>query len=214
MKLICPKCETEIEVEDDGMPEKRRPVRCTSCGESWFAGGKTDLYALSFAKQNKIDPEVVRILKEEAALEISARKADEAERLAAKTTGGNKKENQVSETISKQISPDGYVSLTSRQRGFVLLLGLLAGLTALYVFAPNVVKRFPNSSDFVFSYVFFINDIRQSISEFIQTSQKFLVSLDITGTVTKIKEWLQNSLQTITEFGLGLFRTQEAGTGS
>ena len=214
MKLICPKCETEIEVKDDGMPEKRRPVRCTSCGESWFAGGKTDLYALSFAKQNKIDPEVVRILKEEAALEISARKADEAERLAAKTTGGNKKENQVSETISKQISPDGYVSLTSRQRGFVLLLGLLAGLTALYVFAPHVVRRLPNSSDFVFSYVFFINDIRQSISEFIQTSQKFLVSLDITGTVTKMKEWLQNSLQTITEFGLGLFGTQEAGTSS
>ena len=36
MSLICPNCETEVEFDDDGMPEKRRPVRCGSCGESWF----------------------------------------------------------------------------------------------------------------------------------------------------------------------------------
>ena len=30
MQLICPKCEMQVEIEDDGMPEKRRPVRCTS----------------------------------------------------------------------------------------------------------------------------------------------------------------------------------------
>ena len=56
-------------------PEKRRPVRCSSCGESWFTGGKTDLYALSFSKPAEIDPEVARILKEEAEREMAARES-------------------------------------------------------------------------------------------------------------------------------------------
>ena len=29
MSLICPNCETEVEFDDDGMPEKRRPVDWT-----------------------------------------------------------------------------------------------------------------------------------------------------------------------------------------
>ena len=76
MQLICPKCEIKVEIEDEGMPEKRRPVRCSSCGESWFTGGNTDLYALSFNKPSQADPGVARIQKEEAVREMAARKPE------------------------------------------------------------------------------------------------------------------------------------------
>lgn len=210
MKLICPKCETEIEVKDDGMPEKRRPVRCTSCGESWFSGGKTDLYALSFSKPAEINPEVARILKEEAEREMAARKVDSERQLTEKLGGAIEKEDQANQELTVQVQKDGYVSLNWRQRGLVFLISILCAFIALYLYAPNVAKSFPSQADWVFSYVFLVNDGRQALSEILQSWDQFLVSLDIAGNAASAKNWVVVTVQKMIDFGLGLIGNQEA----
>ena len=210
MKLICPKCDTEIEVEDNGMPEKRRPVRCTSCGESWFSGGKTDLYALSFSKPAEINPEVARILKEEAEREMAARKVDSERQLTEKLGAATEKEDQANQELTVQVQKDGYVSLNWRQRGLVFLISILCAFIALYLYAPNVAKSFPSQADWVFSYVFLINDGRQALSEILQSWDQFLVSLDIAGNAASAKNWVVGTVQKMIDFGLGLIGNQEA----
>ena len=206
MSLICPKCEMTVENNDDGAPEKRRPVRCGSCGESWFTGGKTDLYSLSFSKPTEIDPQVARILKEEAEREMAAREVDSEKQLATEL-GHSIEEDQATTKVSNK---DEHVSLTWRQRGLVLLFGLLCTLTALYVYAPNVAKTFPSMADWIFSYVFLVNDGRQVLSEIIQSWDQFLVSLDIAGTAVSAKDWIVGTVREIIEFGLSLVGSQEA----
>ena len=206
MSLICPKCEMTVENNDDGAPEKRRPVRCGSCGESWFTGGKTDLYSLSFSKPTEIDPQVARILKEEAEREMAAREVDSEKQLATEL-GHSIEGDQATTKVSDK---DEHVSLTWRQRGLVLLFGLLCTLTALYVYSPNVAKTFPSMADWIFSYVFLVNDGRQVLSEIIQSWDQFLVSLDIAGTAVSAKDWIVGTVREIIEFGLSLVGSQEA----
>ena len=210
MQLICPKCEMTVENDDDGAPEKRRPVRCGSCGESWFTGGKTDLYALSFSKPAEIDPEVARILKEEAEREMTARKVDSEKSLTEELDYSTKKEGQANLKVAPPSGHDGYVSLTWRQRGFIVVLCLFASFTALYLYAPNVVKAFPSLTDWVFSYVFLVNDVRQVLSEAIQSWDGFLIRLDIAGNAASAKNWFVGTVQAIVEFGLSLVGSQEA----
>jgi len=209
VSLICPKCEMTVENKDDGAPEKRRPVRCGSCGESWFTGGKTDLYSLSFSKPTKIDPEVARILKEEAEREMAAREVDSEKQLATEL-GHSIEEDQATTKVSTQSDKDGYVSLTWRQRGLVLLFGLLCAFTALYVYAPNVAKTFPSMADWIFSYVFLVNDGRQVLSETLQSWDDFLISLDIAGNALSARDWFVGTVQAIIDFGFSLVGSQEA----
>ena len=216
MQLICPKCEMQVEIEDDGMPEKRRPVRCTSCGESWFTGGSTDLYALSFTKPSQIDPEVARILTEEAEREMAARKAEIDGQLSTAENGSSTKQNEQQENESHQptLSYDGYERLNWRQWSFVLCLCLIGGCVALYVFAPNIVEAYPNSADWVFSYVFLVNDVRQSVYDGIQNLEQVVISWDIASKVATAKAWLMESIQAAIDFAVGLVESQEAGTES
>ena len=205
MSLICPKCEMTVENNDDGAPEKRRPVRCGSCGESWFTGGKTDLYSLSFSKPTEIDPQVARILKEEAEREMAAREVDSEKQLATEL-GHSIEEDQATTKVSNK---DEHVSLTWRQRGLVLLFGLLCTLTALYVYAPNVAKTFPSMADWIFSYVFLVNDGRQVLSETLQSWDDFLISLNIAGNAVSAKDWFVGTVQAIIDFGFSLVGSPE-----
>jgi predicted Zn finger-like uncharacterized protein len=36
MRLICPNCDAEYEVDDDAIPVSGRDVQCSNCGHSWF----------------------------------------------------------------------------------------------------------------------------------------------------------------------------------
>ena len=210
MQLICPKCEMTVENDDDGAPEKRRPVRCGSCGESWFTGGKTDLYSLSFSKPAEIDPEVARILKEEAEREVAARKLDSEGKLAKELGQSTETMDQAIINESTELDQDSYASLTWRQRGLVLLLGLLCALTALYVYAPNVAKTFPSMADWIFSYVFLVNDGRQVLSETLQSWDDFLISLNIAGNAVSAKDWFVGTVQAIIDFGFSLVGSPES----
>ena len=63
-----------------------------------------------------------------------------------------------------QLAPEDDVPpLNNRQRGILTALTLLGALTALYVFAPEITEAFPNYTDWVNSYIFWIDDIRQGL---------------------------------------------------
>jgi len=36
MRLVCPNCDAEYEVDDDAIPEAGRDVQCSNCGHAWF----------------------------------------------------------------------------------------------------------------------------------------------------------------------------------
>lgn len=48
MRLICPNCDAQYEVDDSVIPEGGRDVQCSSCGHSWFQVSKAALAAAQF----------------------------------------------------------------------------------------------------------------------------------------------------------------------
>ncbi len=89
MRLSCPTCGATYEVEDRLIPAIGRDVQCSACGQVWFHRPATPAPVLEAAApaeapegaqrpRRKPDPEVLRILREEAAREAAARRAEGA----------------------------------------------------------------------------------------------------------------------------------------
>lgn len=106
MRLICPNCGAQYEVEDAVIPDHGRDVQCSNCGHSWFqqaahrdAELAEELEDLASgtgpppqgeaegdapdddddgaaAKPRGLDPEVAGVLREEAEREAEARRAE------------------------------------------------------------------------------------------------------------------------------------------
>ncbi len=205
MRINCPNCDTLVEFDDGGMPEKRRPVRCPNCNESWFTGGKTDLYALSFNKPSEINPEVARILQEEAQREMAARKEEKEEQATPPADGPDKRINQKSAPIPKNLEPveDDYVPLNWKQRALVVVLCLLAILAAVYIFAPKIISTFPNLADWVSSYVFWINDMQNQMRSIIEKSKMFYINLNLGGLLDNLLRSTMAIIQSIINFVKG-----------
>ena len=36
MRLVCPNCDAQYEVDDAAIPEAGRDVQCSNCGHAWF----------------------------------------------------------------------------------------------------------------------------------------------------------------------------------
>ena len=202
MQINCPNCDTLVEFDDGGMPEKRRPIRCPNCNESWFTGGKTDLYALSFNKPSEINPEVARILQEEAQREMAARKEETEEQATPPADGPDKRINQKSGPIPKNLEPieDDYVPLSWKQRALVVFLCLLAILAGVYIFAPKIISTFPNLTDWVSSYVFWINDMQDQMRGIIEKSKMFYINLNLGGLLDSLLGSVIIIIQSIIDF--------------
>ena len=206
MQLICPKCEAVVDVEDDGAPHRRRPVRCSSCNESWFTGAKTDLYALSFAKPSEIDPEVVRILKEEAAHEISARQKETAAAEEIATGASTEVEAELKETSlpkASATSSEDYSPVSRRQWIILAAFCIICVFIGFYTFAPEIVKVAPSSAKWVFSYVFWVNDMRELLLVVMDHLEAFITSLNLGGIVASIVDWSISSAQAVKDFMAG-----------
>jgi predicted Zn finger-like uncharacterized protein len=96
MRLICPNCGAQYEVDDKVIPETGRDVQCSNCGHTWFqrpahldadlaeelgqelpAAEESDADAPAAAKPRRsLDPETANVLREEAAREAEARRAE------------------------------------------------------------------------------------------------------------------------------------------
>ena len=202
MRINCPNCDTLVEFDDGGMPKKRRPVRCPNCNESWFTGGKTDLYALSFNKPSEIDPEVARILQEEAQREMAARKEEEEGQATPSADRPDAKTNHNSAPIDKNLEPieGDYVPLSWKQRALVVFLCLLAILAGLYIFAPKIISAFPNLADWITSYVFWINDMQNQMRSIIEKSKMFYINLNLGGLLDNLLGSVIIIIQSIIDF--------------
>lgn len=98
MRLICPNCDAEYEVDAAVIPQEGRDVQCSSCGHTWFqrpegAEDEADLPALDEPPDDAeprdpatgperppyrqpLDEEVASVLREEAEREQKARRAE------------------------------------------------------------------------------------------------------------------------------------------
>ena len=215
MQLICPKCEAVVDVEDDGAPDRRRPVRCSSCNESWFTGAKTDLYALSFAKPSEIDPEVVRILKEEAAREISARQKETAAAEEIETAASTEVETEPKGTSSPKssaTSSEDYAPVNKRQWIILAAFCIICVFIGFYTFAPEIVKVVPSSAKWIFSYVFWVNDMRELLLVVMDHLEAFIKSLNLGGILASIVDWLISSAQAVKDFMAGFWAQWVSGS--
>ena len=97
MRLICPNCGAQYEVGADVIPDGGRDVQCSNCGHTWFenpddpsAEAEDDgLVEIPVAQapppseppvpvRTQLDPSIADILREEAAREEEARRAESA----------------------------------------------------------------------------------------------------------------------------------------
>lgn len=99
MRLICPNCDAEYEVDDAAIPDGGRDVQCSNCGHAWFQlpaeveaaiaeeealfGAAEDEDPVSapepaVAPRRTLDENLMAVLREEAEREAAARKAEAA----------------------------------------------------------------------------------------------------------------------------------------
>jgi predicted Zn finger-like uncharacterized protein len=91
MRLICPNCAAQYEVDDGAIPVSGRDVQCSNCGHAWFqtraetpapelAGQAAEAAADSGAEahppRRALDEAVMNVLREEAEREMQARRED------------------------------------------------------------------------------------------------------------------------------------------
>lgn len=56
MRLICPNCDAEYEVDDSVIPRDGRDVQCSSCGQTWFQESAAQLLEADLPKEAKPEP--------------------------------------------------------------------------------------------------------------------------------------------------------------
>lgn len=97
MRLICPNCSAQYEVDDAVIPDQGRDVQCSNCGHTWFQASpnapvedepepeivditeeaeEAPAAPLAPPPRKDLDPEVASILREEAKREAAARRAE------------------------------------------------------------------------------------------------------------------------------------------
>ncbi|AGT07631.1 zinc-ribbon domain-containing protein [Paracoccus aminophilus] len=77
MRLICPNCDAQYEIDSTLVPPKGRDVECSSCGQVWFQPGERSApAAVAPVLSRPLSDSVLSILREEAARELGARQSD------------------------------------------------------------------------------------------------------------------------------------------
>ncbi len=76
MRLICPKCSAQYEIDDSLVPAGGREVECSGCGHVWFQPGRMAGADQAPAQLSRpLNESILSVLREEAARELNARKA-------------------------------------------------------------------------------------------------------------------------------------------
>ncbi len=106
MRLVCPNCDAEYEVDAAVIPSAGRDVQCSNCGNAWFQPSPTVEAARAeeaalfdapveeaapaaapevTARQRGLDETVVAVLREEAEREAAARRAEAGQPIETQT---------------------------------------------------------------------------------------------------------------------------------
>jgi len=196
MRLVCPNCKANYEIPRHAVPISGREVRCDSCGHSWFqtrtkissdekliepeneiSKEETEEVAVAASSQKKIDPSVIKILREEAKREIEARDQERNKKNTSTTNKRSLKNVKASEpatltkdAILKHQSKNALAEAledkkTTKRSGFIFgfLLALLALLA--YTNSNQLMSAFPESEIYVVSYIELIDEIRLELNK-------------------------------------------------
>jgi predicted Zn finger-like uncharacterized protein len=67
MRLICPNCDAEYEVDATAIPDAGRDVQCSNCGHAWFQGPpETEAVDLPVDEPAEVEPDDPTLILEEA----------------------------------------------------------------------------------------------------------------------------------------------------
>lgn len=110
MRLLCPNCDAEYEVDASVIPDAGRDVQCSNCGHAWFQvrpeveaelAAEEALYdapapvlanaqttVIEELPRRGLDESVLAVLREEAELETAARRAEAPQALETQTEMG------------------------------------------------------------------------------------------------------------------------------
>ena len=196
MRLVCPNCKANYEVPRHAVTIGGREVKCASCGHSWFQtrtkksnDGEliepenevikedTEEVTSATSNQKKIDPSVIKILKEEAKREIEAR---DQERNKKNTPSKNKRSFKnprnsepatlTKDAILKHQSKDALAEAlddkkTTKRSGFIF--GLLIVLFALlaYTNSDQLISVLPAYEVYIVSFIELVDEIRLELNK-------------------------------------------------
>ena len=196
MRLVCPNCKANYEIPRDAVPISGREVKCDSCGHSWFQTRtkKTNNEKLiepeiksteenfievesAVSNQKKIDPSVIKILKEEAKREIEARDRERARQSTPSKNNVKNVKNSEPATLtkdailkhqSKDVLAEALEDKT-RKQPVAFIFGLLIVLSALlaYTYSEKLVLILPDSETYVASYIELIDEIRLELNKLV-----------------------------------------------
>lgn len=196
MRLVCPNCKANYEIPPNAVPIGGREVKCDSCGHSWFQTrhkktkekkltkpdikiANEDIIEVESSESNKkkIDPSVIKILKEEAKREIEARDRERTQKnisskskKSAKNVGDKEPTTLTREAILKHQSKDALAEALEDKKStlsFGFIFGLLLVLFALlvYLFGEQLIIVFPETEIYFVSYIGFIDEIRLELNK-------------------------------------------------
>lgn len=57
MRLVCPNCSAQYEVDASMIPDEGRDVQCSNCGHTWFELGPAQVGAAAFEAESEPEPE-------------------------------------------------------------------------------------------------------------------------------------------------------------
>ena len=196
MRLVCPNCKANYEVPRHAVPIGGREVKCANCGHSWFqtrtkksndgeliepenevTKEDTEEVTSAASNQKKIDPSVIKILKEEAKREIEAR---DHERNKKNIPSKNKRSFRnprnsepatlTKDAILKHQSKDALAEAlddkkTTKRSGFIF--GLLIVLFALlaYTNSDQLISVLPAYEVYIVSYIELVDEIRLELNK-------------------------------------------------
>ena len=197
MRLVCPNCKANYEIPPNAVPIGGREVKCDSCGHSWFQTrqkqtkekkltkpdikiANEDIIEVESSESNKkkIDPSVIKILKEEAKREIEARDRERTQKnisskskKSAKNVGDKEPTTLTREAILKHQSKDALAEALKDKKStlsFGFIFGLLLVLFALlaYLFGEQLIIVFPETEIYFVSYIGLIDEIRLELNKF------------------------------------------------
>tara|TARA_Y100001954_G_C15759235_1_gene578151 strand:- start:206 stop:835 length:630 start_codon:yes stop_codon:yes gene_type:complete len=208
MRLVCPNCKANYEVPLHAVPIGGREVKCASCGHSWFQtrtkktnDGEliepenevikqdTEEVMSATSNQKKIDPSVIKILKEEAKREIQARDQERNKKnipsknkRSLKITRNSEPATLTKDAIIKNKSKDALAEAlddkkTTKRSGFIF--GLLIVLFALlaYTNSDQLISVLPAYEVYIVSYIELVDEIRLELNKLAGKVIYFVINL-------------------------------------
>ena len=198
MRLVCPKCKVNYEIPRQAVPIGGREVKCADSGHSWFqtrtkktsddklikpqteiTKENTGEVASTESNQKKIDPAVIKILKDEAKREIEARDRERTKKnipaknkRSPKNVRNSEPATLTKDAILKHQSKDALTEIledkqTTKRSGFIFGLSIVLFALLIYTNSDQLVTVLPEAESYIASYIELIDEIRLELNKLV-----------------------------------------------